>query len=42
MIGKQVHNKNQKDHLHFVDGTDGGYAKASQELKERRNKLGVD
>ena len=34
--------KYQKDHIHFVDGTDGGYAKASQELKERRNKLGLD
>ncbi|MDR9415983.1 MAG: DUF3095 family protein [Gracilimonas sp.] len=31
----------QSDHIHFVDGTDGGYAKASQELKNRRKKLGV-
>jgi hypothetical protein len=31
----------QSDHIHFVDGTDGGYAKASQELKTRRKKLGV-
>lgn len=31
----------QSNHIHFVDGTDGGYAKASQELKNRRNKLGV-
>lgn len=30
----------QSDHIHFVDGTDGGYAKASQELKNRRKKLG--
>ncbi|MAL17486.1 MAG: hypothetical protein CL670_15150 [Balneola sp.] len=29
----------QKDHIHFVDGTDGGYAKASQELKNRRAEL---
>ncbi|MDR9419925.1 DUF3095 family protein [Gracilimonas sp.] len=31
----------QSDHIHFVDGTDGGYAKASQELKNRRKKLGI-
>lgn len=31
----------QSNHIHFVDGTDGGYAKASQELKNRRKKLGV-
>ena len=31
----------QKDHIHFVDGTDGGYAKASQELKNRRKKLNL-
>lgn len=30
----------QSNHIHFVDGTDGGYAKASQELKNRRKKLG--
>lgn len=29
----------QREHLHFVDGTDGGYAKASQELKIRRAQL---
>lgn len=29
----------QSNHIHFVDGTDGGYAKASQELKNRREKL---
>lgn len=33
--------KYQNDHIHFVDGTDGGYAKASQELKVRRKKLGL-
>lgn len=32
---KQYHRK----HIHFVDGADGGYAKASQELKERRSRL---
>ncbi|HBQ58504.1 MAG TPA: hypothetical protein DD671_02480, partial [Balneolaceae bacterium] len=31
----------QSNHIHFVDGTDGGYAKASQELKNRRKKLGI-
>lgn len=31
----------QSNHIHFVDGTDGGYAKASQELKNRRKKLEV-
>ncbi len=31
----------QSNHIHFVDGTDGGYAKASQELKNRRKQLGV-
>jgi hypothetical protein len=31
----------QSDHIHFVDGTDGGYAKASQELKNRRKQLGL-
>lgn len=30
----------QSNHIHFVDGTDGGYAKASQELKNRRKQLG--
>lgn len=29
----------QSDHIHFVDGSDGGYAKASQELKNRRAQL---
>lgn len=29
----------QKNHIHFVDGSDGGYAKASQELKNRRMEL---
>lgn len=29
----------QSNHIHFVDGTDGGYAKASQELKSRRAQL---
>lgn len=29
----------QSNHIHFVDGTDGGYAKASQELKNRRAQL---
>lgn len=29
----------QRNHVHFVDGTDGGYAKASQELKSRRRDL---
>jgi hypothetical protein len=29
----------QSKHIHFVDGTDGGYAKASQELKIRRKQL---
>ncbi|MEX2506873.1 MAG: DUF3095 family protein [Pseudohongiellaceae bacterium] len=29
----------QSNHVHFVDGTDGGYAKASQELKHRRGQL---
>jgi hypothetical protein len=29
----------QHEHVHFVDGTDGGYAKASQELKTRRKAL---
>lgn len=31
----------QSNHIHFVDGTDGGYAKASQELKNRRKQLRV-
>lgn len=31
--------KYQREHIHFVDGTDGGYAKASQELKTRRDQL---
>lgn len=31
----------QSNHIHFVDGTDGGYAKASQELKNRRKQLGL-
>lgn len=31
----------QKQHIHFVDGTDGGYVKASQELKARRKELGM-
>lgn len=31
----------QSNHIHFVDGTDGGYAKASQELKNRRKQLGI-
>jgi hypothetical protein len=31
--------KYQSNHVHFVDGTDGGYAKASQELKNRRARL---
>ncbi|SMO46128.1 DUF3095 family protein [Gracilimonas mengyeensis] len=31
----------QSNHIHFVDGTDGGYAKASQELKARRKQLGM-
>lgn len=29
----------QSNHIHFVDGTDGGYAKASQELKNRLAQL---
>jgi len=29
----------QRDHIHFVDGMDGGYSKASQELKNRRTRL---
>ncbi|MEX0845254.1 MAG: DUF3095 family protein [Balneolaceae bacterium] len=29
----------QSNHIHFVDGTDGGYAKASQELKNRIKQL---
>lgn len=29
----------QRNHVHFVDGSDGGYAKASQELKNRRKML---
>ncbi len=29
----------QGNHVHFVDGSDGGYAKASQELKARRAAL---
>ncbi len=29
----------QKNHMHFVDGTDGGYAKAAQELKRRKSEL---
>ena len=33
--------KYQHEHIHFVDGTDGGYAKASQELKSRREQLGL-
>ncbi len=32
-------NSYQHNHIHFVDGTDGGYAKASQELKNRRKQL---
>lgn len=31
----------QSNHIHFVDGTDGGYAKASQELKNRKKQLGL-
>ncbi|MEX2478026.1 MAG: DUF3095 family protein [Gracilimonas sp.] len=31
----------QSNHIHFVDGTDGGYAKASQDLKIRRKQLGL-
>ncbi|WP_245550364.1 DUF3095 family protein [Gracilimonas tropica] len=31
----------QSNHIHFVDGTDGGYAKASQELKNRRSQLEI-
>lgn len=31
----------QSNHIHFVDGMDGGYAKASQELKNRRKQLGL-
>lgn len=33
--------KYQREHIHFVDGTDGGYAKASQELKSRRQQLAL-
>ena len=29
----------QRNHIHFVDGMDGGYSKASQELKNRRARL---
>lgn len=29
----------QSNHIHFVDGSNGGYAKASQDLKLRRKKL---
>ncbi|WP_103665225.1 DUF3095 family protein [Gracilimonas amylolytica] len=29
----------QHNHIHFVDGSNGGYAKASQDLKLRRKKL---
>lgn len=32
----------QKKHVHFVDGTDGGYAKAAQKLKKRKNQLSCD
>jgi hypothetical protein len=32
-------NSYQHNHIHFVDGTDGGYAKASQELKSRRKQM---
>jgi hypothetical protein len=31
----------QSNHIHFVDGSNGGYAKASQDLKLRRKKLEV-
>lgn len=31
----------QSNHIHFVDGTEGGYAKASQELKNRKKQLGL-
>jgi len=29
----------QSNHIHFVDGSNGGYAKASQDLKLRLKKL---
>ena len=29
----------QHNHIHFIDGSDGGYAKASQDLKTRLTKL---
>jgi hypothetical protein len=29
----------QKKHVHFIDGTNGGYASASVELKEQMKQL---
>jgi hypothetical protein len=27
----------EKEHVHFVDGADGGYANAARDLKERED-----
>lgn len=29
-----------RDHIHFVDGADGGYARAAEQLKEQRRAMG--
>jgi len=33
--------KHEKEHVHFVDGADGGYAHAAQDLKERERGRGA-
>lgn len=33
--------KHEKEHVHFVDGDDGGYAQAAQDLKEREGARGA-
>ncbi|HYC39495.1 MAG TPA: DUF3095 family protein [Chitinophagaceae bacterium] len=33
-----IQNRNE-NHIHFVDGADGGYTEASKELKRKKNKL---
>jgi hypothetical protein len=33
--------KHEKEHVHFVDGADGGYAHAAQDLKERERRRGA-
>jgi len=33
--------KREKEHVHFVDGADGGYAHAAQDLKERERARGT-